>query len=192
MPSCWQKVWARRWKSSPTISLCCDWRQRSLRRPCPSPPETNSFLAFAEFLLRAIVLAPAQPDLAGFGAGSRIGLALLEGELALQLAVGIPARPIQRTVGQRRLNGTAGLRAMPAIVKAARRRQRLDIGERRRDAAVCVPQAKLTHAGGVEDQRAVGQQDQLAMRRRVAAKRVASNNRLRLHQRLAGERIDQR
>ena len=108
---------------------------------------------------------------------------------ALQLAIAVPAPRIEAAFVDGRPHGAAGLQLMGAVPEAAASRQRLDVGEHRRDAGLRLPQAELAHARRVEDEPALRQEDQFAMRRGVAAARVMRADLLRRHHILAGKRV---
>src|SRR5581483_6280177 len=134
--------------------------------------ERNSVIEAAfhlELHPRPAVLVLLDAVAAAFHARLPVVLVLLEAELALELAVALPACPIETAVRQRGAHRTAGLADVAAIVEAALREQGFEIGEGGGDASTCLPKPELAHARCVEDQRAVRQEDQLAMRRGVAA-----------------------
>ena len=111
-------------------------------------------------------------------------------QLALQLRVALPALPRQRAVGERLADRAAGLLIVGAVGEAAAPRDLLDVAEGLLE--VGVPELQLAHPGRVEDDAAAGQQDQLAVGRRVPARLVVLAHLLRREQLLADERVDDR
>src|SRR5690242_19770364 len=77
----------------------------------------------------------------------------LVGELALQSAIMLEARPIELAGFNRGADGAAGLAVVDAIGEAARLGERRDVGERRLDPIVAGPRLQLAHARRVDQQR---------------------------------------
>jgi len=78
-----------------------------------------------------------------------------------------------------------------AILEATKRRHCFDVRERRRHAGIDLPKLKLAHAGRVQHETPVRQQNELAMRGGVASTRIILTDRLGGHQRGAAEGIDE-
>ena len=73
----------------------------------------------------------------------------------------------QRAVLNGLANGASRLRGMRTVPEPTGRSERVDIGEGRTEAIRSAPELKLTHSGGIDEQRAVRELDQLAMCGRV-------------------------
>src|SRR5262245_42757034 len=65
-------------------------------------------------------------------------------------------------------NSTPRLLGLHAFPETTARGVRLDTGERGTQAIIGVPQLQLSHPGRIDEQRAVGEPHELAMRGRVA------------------------
>src|SRR5438046_2108358 len=99
---------------------------------------------------------------------------LLVGEmvqLALNLEVALDAARIEAAILDGLAHGAAGIVLMAAIGEAALRLQLLDVREALRRALVSIPELDLAHARRVEQQAALGQQDEVAVRRGMTALR---------------------
>src|SRR5690349_15746886 len=93
-------------------------------------------------------------------------LVLAEGEmpqLALELAIALEARGAEGSVRRRRQHRAAGLSAVRAIREAAGCGQRVDVRERAFQGVGRGPELQLAQPRSVDQERARGQTQQLAM-----------------------------
>src|SRR5258708_948853 len=88
-------------------------------------------------------------------------------ELAQELLPAVEAPDVERAVGERRTKGAAGLLTVRAVGEATLRCQLLEVGKRRVDSLARIPELQLTHARRIEHEPGTGEEDELAVRRRV-------------------------
>src|SRR5205814_5306621 len=114
-------------------------------------------------------------------------------QLALELQPAGVSLPRQLARPQSRLHGAVRLRVVRAVVEAAGERELLDVRERLLDGSgAAVPELELAEPGSVDDDPAAGQEDELAVRRRVASFVVVHARFLDCHQLAAREAVDER
>src|SRR6187551_1540977 len=109
----------------------------------------------------------APPLLSRFRAQARVLSDLERAQLPLQLQVAVEPLGVQRPVFDRGLDGAARLVEMRAVCEPAGTRELDDVRERGFEDALVRPERQLTHSRCVEEKRSSGQQDELAVRRRV-------------------------
>src|SRR3954447_523670 len=111
--------------------------------------------------------------------------------LGLQLAPGAVPRRVQTAVVDRRRHGAPGLAAVPAVAEPAVGREQRDVGVGGVHAVLVVVQGELAHAGGVDQQPAVGQPVQFPRGRGVPAAAVALPDPTGVGEDATGERVHQ-
>ncbi len=112
------------------------------------------------------------------------------GQFALELEV-VPVVPgIDCSRCQRFLDGALGLGLVPAVVKATTLGQHLDVGKRRPQTIVALPQRNLPEARRIDEQSPLGQDDQLSVSGGMAPATVMLADVLHHHDLLTGQTID--
>src|SRR5262245_17799630 len=155
---------------------------RRSRPAVSSAPRPEAVLGLVDGLDPLLLLQAGQSVLAEAG---RL-------QLALELAPALQALGRKLAARDGLFDSAAGLAAVAAVAEAAARGQLLDVGEGGAETLLSLPELELAHAGGVQDQPAAGQQEELPVGRGVASAVVALPHRADPLGVTAEEAVDQR
>ncbi|MCY1222626.1 hypothetical protein D9M72_347260 [compost metagenome] len=113
-------------------------------------------------------------------------------KLTLEFEVALPSADLQRPVGERGLDSTAGLPIMCAVGEAAPAEQLLEVAEHLPHSVLGVEKPEAAHAGGVHEHSSPGQRDKFAGGGGVPAFAVAGPDGPNVLRVVPGEGVDQR